>query len=145
MSVSSASYSPYINATTSGSPNQPGLYEYLAELVSKRVATMKYIRRAHEGNTHWFNTILLSKESLTDMYPNSKMARRLVYFIFGENCKLIFICRSYNFYALGLSLGAILDITNPIDYIKSLSQLMSEFERHSNDDSKQKMVGKKKQ
>lgn len=48
--------------------------------------------------------------------------------------------RTYNFYALGLSLGAILDITNPIDYIKALSQIMTEFERHTSDDSKQKMV-----
>jgi hypothetical protein len=48
--------------------------------------------------------------------------------------------RTNNFYALGLSLGAILDITNPVDYIKALSQIMSEFERHTSDDSKQKMV-----
>ncbi|CEI94488.1 hypothetical protein RMCBS344292_08698 [Rhizopus microsporus] len=56
------------------------------------------------------------------MYPNSKMAKR-----------------TYNFYALGLSLGTILDITNPLDYIKALNQIMLEFERHTNDDSKQKM------
>lgn len=48
--------------------------------------------------------------------------------------------RTYNFYALGLSLGTILDITNPLDYIKALSQIMTEFERHTSDDSKQKMV-----
>jgi hypothetical protein len=52
----------------------------------------------------------------------------------------VVISRTYNFYALGLSLGAILDITNPVDYIKALSQIMSEFERHTSDDSKQKMV-----
>lgn len=50
------------------------------------------------------------------------------------------VYRTYNFYALGLSLGAILDITNPVDYIKALSQIMTEFERHTSDDSKQKMV-----
>ncbi|RCI02988.1 hypothetical protein CU098_009082 [Rhizopus stolonifer] len=103
------------------SPNQPGLYEYLSELVSKRVATIKYIRKAHEGNTHWFNTILLATENLQTMYSNSKMVKR-----------------TYNFYALGLSLGAILDITNPLDYIKALNQIMNEFERHT-DESKQKM------
>lgn len=48
--------------------------------------------------------------------------------------------RTNHFYALGLSLGAILDITNPVDYIKALSQIMTEFERHTSDDSKQKMV-----
>lgn len=36
-------------------------------------------------------------------------------------------------------MGAILDITNPLDYIKALSQIMAEFERHT-DESKQKMV-----
>ncbi|PHZ10504.1 uncharacterized protein RHIMIDRAFT_239327 [Rhizopus microsporus ATCC 52813] len=114
-------YSP--NSQSISPSLQPGLYEYLSELVSKRVATIKYIRKAHEGNTHWFNTILLTKENLQSMYPNSKMAKR-----------------TYNFYALGLSLGAILDITNPLDYIKALNQIMLEFERHTNDDSKQKMV-----
>ncbi|CEI99106.1 hypothetical protein G6F70_008545 [Rhizopus microsporus] len=113
-------YSP--NSQSISPSLQPGLYEYLSELVSKRVATIKYIRKAHEGNTHWFNTILLTKENLQSMYPNSKMAKR-----------------TYNFYALGLSLGAILDITNPLDYIKALNQIMLEFERHTNDDSKQKM------
>ncbi|RCH88998.1 hypothetical protein CU097_010215 [Rhizopus azygosporus] len=113
-------YSP--NSQSISPSLQPGLYEYLSELVSKRVATIKYIRKAHEGNTHWFNTILLTKENLQSMYPNSKMAKR-----------------TYNFYALGLSLGTILDITNPLDYIKALNQIMLEFERHTNDDSKQKM------
>lgn len=89
--------------------------------MSKRVATIKYIRKAHEGNTHWFNTILLATENLQTMYSNSKMVKR-----------------TYNFYALGLSLGAILDITNPLDYIKALNQIMNEFERHT-DESKQKM------
>ncbi|CAO0796183.1 unnamed protein product [Mucor circinelloides] len=120
MATSSPLYPPSVNNTN----NQlhPGLYEYLAELVSKRVATIKYIRKAHEGNTHWFNTILLTRDNLTSMYPNSKMTKR-----------------TNHFYALGLSLGAILDITNPVDYIKALSQIMTEFERHTSDDSKQKM------
>lgn len=64
------------NAGNTNTQTHPGLYEYLGELVSKRVATIKYIRKAHEGNTHWFNTILLTKENLVGMYPNSKMVRR---------------------------------------------------------------------
>ncbi|KAL9544894.1 hypothetical protein MBANPS3_007398 [Mucor bainieri] len=119
-----ATSSPLYPPSTNNANNQlhPGLYEYLAELVSKRVATIKYIRKAHEGTTHWFNTILLTRDNLTSMYPNSKMIKR-----------------TNHFYALGLSLGAILDITNPVDYIKALSQIMTEFERHTSDDSKQKM------
>jgi hypothetical protein len=74
MSMQSPLYPP--NTGNTNNQLHPGLYEYLAELVSKRVATIKYIRKAHEGNTHWFNTILLTKENLTVMYPNSKMVRR---------------------------------------------------------------------
>lgn len=77
MATSSPLYPPTVINTNS--QLHPGLYEYLAELVSKRVATIKYIRKAHEGNTHWFNTILLTKENLTSMYPNSKMIKRLKY------------------------------------------------------------------
>lgn len=77
MATSSPLYPPTV--TNTNSQLHPGLYEYLAELVSKRVATIKYIRKAHEGNTHWFNTILLTKENLTSMYPNSKMIKRLEY------------------------------------------------------------------
>ncbi|RCI04497.1 hypothetical protein CU098_008823 [Rhizopus stolonifer] len=119
MSINSPLYPPS-SATATQQP--PGLYEYLAELVSKRVATLNYIRKTHEGTTHWFNTILLTKENLVNMYPNSKMAKR-----------------TYNFYALGLSLGAILDITNPVDYIKALNQIMNEFERHTNEEPNKKM------
>lgn len=74
MSMASPLY-PHNTGNTS-SPIHPGLYEYLAELVSKRVATIKYIRKAHEGNTHWFNTILLTRDNLKGMYPNFKMSKR---------------------------------------------------------------------
>ncbi|KAG0165136.1 hypothetical protein DFQ30_008915 [Apophysomyces sp. BC1015] len=89
---------------------QPSIYEYLTELVSKRVATITYLRQTHEGNTHWFNTILLTREDLIAMYPNVKMVR-----------------------------STILDITNPWDYTKALCQLLTEFELHTIDHSKQKM------
>jgi hypothetical protein len=74
MSMTSPLYPP--SAGPVNSQAHPGLYEYLKELVSKRVLTLKYIRKAHEGNTHWFNTILLTKENLISLYPNSKMVKR---------------------------------------------------------------------
>lgn len=122
---------------------QPSIHEYLNELVSKRVATLKYLRKAHEGNTHWFNTILLSKNDLANLYPNSRMQRRQDHRI--EQTKqgrriLIHRCRTCNFYTLGISLGALLDITNAPDYVKALTQLLSEFEYYTNDSSRQKMV-----
>lgn len=56
--------------------SQLSLYEQLVELVSKRVATIQYIKKAHEGNTHWLNTVLLTKENLELIYSNSKMVKR---------------------------------------------------------------------
>ena len=41
---------------------------------------------------------------------------------------------------LGVSLGTILDITNTADYLKALGQLVNEYDYHTNDHSKQKMV-----
>ncbi|OAD66277.1 hypothetical protein PHYBLDRAFT_175332 [Phycomyces blakesleeanus NRRL 1555(-)] len=117
MSVSSPPYQQQNNT------HQTSSYEYLSELVSKRSATIKYLCRAHEGNTHWFNTILLTQQDLGAMYPNHKMMRR-----------------TSNFYTLGVSLGTILDITHPLDYLKALTQLLSEFDFYTNDHSKQKMA-----
>ncbi|KAF7726771.1 hypothetical protein EC973_008459 [Apophysomyces ossiformis] len=110
------------NASTQPSQQQPTIYEYLTELVSKRIATITYLRQTHEGNTHWFNTILLTKDDLNLMYSNVKMLRR-----------------TCHFYTLGVSLSALLDITNPWDYTKALYQLLTEFELHTMDHSKQKM------
>ncbi|CAO3657963.1 unnamed protein product [Umbelopsis vinacea] len=78
--------------TSSGINSQTNLYEFLSELVYKRIATINYLRRTHEGTTHWFNTVLLSREDLTSMYQNSKM-----------------IGRTLKFFTLGVSLGPILD------------------------------------
>ncbi|KAI8065911.1 hypothetical protein BC940DRAFT_275514 [Gongronella butleri] len=98
------------------------LADILVELVTKRVSTIQYLSRTHQGNTHWFNTILLAKDDLRDMYPNAKMMKR-----------------SCHFYTLGLSLGHVLDIHTPIDFVKALAQLLSEFDAHTNDTSRQKM------
>ncbi|SAM05469.1 hypothetical protein [Absidia glauca] len=98
------------------------LLEYINELVSKRVSTIQYLSRTHQGSTHWFNTILLTRDDLDDMYSNTKMMKR-----------------SCNFYTLGVSLGNLLHIINPIDFVKALAQLLTEFEHHTNDTSRQKM------
>ncbi|RHZ76654.1 hypothetical protein Glove_194g22 [Diversispora epigaea] len=97
-------------------------YDYLYELVQKRITTFTYLKRAHEGKIHWFNTVCLSKEDLGMVFENSKMKKR-----------------SGNFFILGTSLAPILDITNPQDYVKALSVMLQEFEYHTNEHSKQKM------
>jgi len=47
--------------------------------------------------------------------------------------------RTFNFYILGFSLAPMLDIPNLSDYIKAMSQLLNEFEFHTNEHSKPKM------
>ncbi|CAG8445465.1 5687_t:CDS:2 [Dentiscutata erythropus] len=97
-------------------------YDFLYELVQKRITTFSYLKRVHEGRIHWFNTVCLSKEDLGSMYENSRMKKR-----------------TGNFFILGCSLASILDISNPQDYVKALNVMLQEFEYHTNDHSKQKM------
>ncbi|CAG8509090.1 7410_t:CDS:2 [Acaulospora morrowiae] len=97
-------------------------YDFLYELVQKRVSTFTYLKKVHEGKIHWFNTVCLNKEDLGMVYENSRMKKR-----------------TGNFFILGASLAPILDINNPQDYVKALNVMLQEFEYHTNEHSKQKM------
>ncbi|RGB37126.1 hypothetical protein C1646_622285 [Rhizophagus diaphanus] len=99
-----------------------GAYDFLYELVQKRITTFTYLKQAHEGRIHWFNTVCLSKEDLGMVYENVRMKKR-----------------TGNFFILGASLAPILDITNPQDYVKALNVMLQEFEYHTNEHAKQKM------
>jgi hypothetical protein len=46
--------------------------------VNKRISTFAYLKRAHEGKLHWFNTILLGRDELDAVFDNAKMSRRYV-------------------------------------------------------------------
>ncbi|CAG8628876.1 9942_t:CDS:2 [Cetraspora pellucida] len=138
--VANASLTPNTTATTilpsahfpTPSPRSPSnssdhigttsSYDFLYELVQKRITTFSYLKRVHEGRIHWFNTVCLSKEDLGLMYENVRMKKR-----------------TGNFFILGCSLASILDISNPQDYVKALNVMLQEFEYHTNDHSKQKM------
>ena len=48
--------------------------------------------------------------------------------------------RSAQWFCLGLSLAPLLKIEHPVDYIKSLSLLVEEYEYESSDFATQKMV-----
>ncbi|CAI2174932.1 3225_t:CDS:2 [Funneliformis geosporum] len=47
-------YSSSNNTATAGS------YDFLYELVQKRITTFTYLKQAHEGRIHWFNTVCLT-------------------------------------------------------------------------------------
>ncbi|CAG8617096.1 7806_t:CDS:10 [Ambispora leptoticha] len=121
-----SSVSASTTATTAVDPaggiNPHSSYENFTELVNKRILTFQYLKRAHEGRVHWFNTVCLSKEDLVLWYQNDRMKRR-----------------TGNFFILGASLAPILDITNPPDYVRALTVMLQEFEYHTNENSRQKM------
>lgn len=50
--------------------------ENLRYMLQKRIATFSYLKRAHEGKVHWFNTILLQREELDTVFSQAKMAKR---------------------------------------------------------------------
>ncbi|KAF8477367.1 hypothetical protein BDZ91DRAFT_642702, partial [Kalaharituber pfeilii] len=97
------------------SPN--ALYETVFEIATKRMATLDYLRRAHEGRVYWFNTVLFTKNDLNrGLYHDSKKLAK----------------RATNYFVLGTSIPNILDlgVTSPMDYLKAFHQLFLEYETY---------------
>ena len=115
-------------------PASPSLetitYQHIQETSSKRISTLDYLRKAyeaqppliwvlisssHEGRVYWFNTLLFNKPDLQRMpyFDSRKLARRAT-----------------NYLLLGLSLPTVLDLngSNPLEFLKTLNALLSEFE-----------------
>ena len=83
------------------------------------MATIDYLRKAHEGNIYYFSTLHYSPavvHSLPSMHP-AKLGRR-----------------ANNYLVLGNSLPALLDLNSstPLEYLKALSALLHEFETYQN-------------
>ncbi|CAG8632932.1 4330_t:CDS:2, partial [Scutellospora calospora] len=106
------------NSSTADHNGTTSSYDFLYELVQKRITTFSYLKRVHEGRIHWFNTAL---------YGNSILTEYVYFYSTG------------NFFILGCSLASILDISNPQDYVKALNVMLQEFEYHTNEHSRQKM------
>ncbi|KAL0476111.1 hypothetical protein QR685DRAFT_69401 [Neurospora intermedia] len=87
----------------------------IQETANKRISTLDYLRKAHEGRIYWFNTILFDKPDLQKMsyFNSTKLGRRAT-----------------NYLLLGLSLPTVLDLVcnNPTDFLRSLNYLLAEFE-----------------
>ncbi|KIW95228.1 uncharacterized protein Z519_03812 [Cladophialophora bantiana CBS 173.52] len=103
-------------------------YALIQELTHKRIGTLEYLRKAHEGRTFWFNTVQFHEADITKLpsYTSNRLSRRAV-----------------NFMLLGMSLPTILDFHPPQpqtqtnaanstavaqDYLKNLNTLFTEFE-----------------
>ncbi|KAI9776458.1 MAG: hypothetical protein M1839_009569 [Geoglossum umbratile] len=91
------------------------VYQHIHEMASKRISTLDYLRKAHEGRVYWFNTLLFTKQDLAKIsyFEPKKLSRRAT-----------------NYLLLGLSIPTILEINsqNPFEYLRALNALLSEFE-----------------
>ncbi|PFH59232.1 hypothetical protein XA68_12631 [Ophiocordyceps unilateralis] len=91
------------------------IHQQIAELATKRISTLDYLRKAHEGRVYWFNTYLFDRPDLARMpyFDPRKLARRAT-----------------NFLLLGLSVPTINDLysSSAIEFLRCLNALLSEFD-----------------
>ncbi|KAK0727068.1 hypothetical protein B0T26DRAFT_636847 [Lasiosphaeria miniovina] len=100
-------------------PGQPteltAAHHQIQETANKRISTLDYLRKAHEGRVYWFNTLLFDKPDLARMpyFDSRKLARRAT-----------------NYLLLGISLPTVIDLNSntPLEFLRSLNTLLSEFE-----------------
>ncbi|KAJ7460943.1 hypothetical protein B0H11DRAFT_2160404 [Mycena galericulata] len=117
----------YSDTTTLNNPQgQPGpqgtSVEYLRDLVQKRIITLTYVRNIHEGRSHWFHTIMISRAELDRVFNNVEMKKR-----------------TFRFAILGMSLSTLLDISQPQDLLKGLISTLQEYEQSREDSDKPKI------
>ncbi|KAK8877473.1 WD domain-containing protein [Apiospora arundinis] len=91
------------------------IYQHIQEIANKRISTLDYLRKAHEGRVYWFNTLLFDKPDLARMpyFDSRKLARRAT-----------------NYLLLGLSLPTVIDLNSstPLEFLRSLNTLLTEFD-----------------
>ncbi|KAI9686538.1 MAG: hypothetical protein M1822_003549 [Bathelium mastoideum] len=106
-----------MSSTSSSSQNPNTVYQHIHDMATKRISTLDYLRKAHEGRIYWFNTLHFTKADLS----------RLSYF---ESRKLA--RRATNYLLLGYSIPTILDLNSqtPIEYLRALNALLTEFESY---------------
>ncbi|KAI1327198.1 hypothetical protein F5Y16DRAFT_410418 [Xylariaceae sp. FL0255] len=95
----------------------PTLYNSMQDLVNKRISTLDYLRKAHEGRVYWLNTLLFDKPDFARMpyFDNRKLARRAT-----------------NYLLLGLSIPIVIDLNSatPLEFLRSLNTLLTEFDSY---------------
>ncbi|KAI0637434.1 hypothetical protein C8Q77DRAFT_1050010 [Trametes polyzona] len=96
--------------------------EMLRELVKKRIITLTYLRNMHEGKSHWFHTILITRAELDRAFTNAAMKQR-----------------TYRFAVLGMALANQFEVKEPQDYLRGLSNVLLEYELLKEDSDRPKM------
>lgn len=90
----------------------------LQDTSAKRIATLDYLRRTHEGTVHWLNTLHLSTSdlhTLPSFASAPKQARR-----------------AQNHLILGISLPTLLDpyASSAPDYLRALNDVLNDYETY---------------
>lgn len=108
---------PIPNIPIGTSPNPGAVYQQIHDVASKRISTLEYLRKTHEGHIYWFNSLLYTKADLLRLpfYEPKRLTRRAT-----------------NYLLLGLSLPTILDpnIVSLQEYLRVLNQLLIEFDSY---------------
>jgi hypothetical protein len=115
--ASNAGLAPAAPIPVPNGANPNIIFQHIHELASKRISTLDYLRKAHEGRIYWFNTLLFSKTDLTRLpsFTPRNQSRRATHYLL-----------------LGFSLPTILDLhaNSPAEYLKALNALLLEFEQY---------------
>ncbi|KAK1150345.1 hypothetical protein N8T08_000247 [Aspergillus melleus] len=99
---------------TFGPQSATAIYQHIHDMATKRISTLDYLRKAHEGRIYWFNTVHFSRTDIGRIpyFESRKLSRRAI-----------------NYLLLGLSLPPILDVSStPAEYLRALNALLVEFE-----------------
>lgn len=110
---------PTIQSVSLNGQNPSAVYQSILETTQKRMATIEYLKKVHEGDVYYLSTLHYppgSVSALPSMHPH-KLGRR-----------------STSYFLLGYSLPALLELNSgsPMEYLKALISLLHEFETYQN-------------
>ncbi|KAJ1655110.1 hypothetical protein IWQ61_005077 [Dispira simplex] len=110
--------------SSAGLPSLSGetSWDTIREIVHKRIVTFIHLRRVvSSADALFFNVVKIPPEEMTAFYNCTRMRQR-----------------TQQYLILGLSLGPILDINNPHDFLKALAILTNEYQDYVVEGEKQR-------
>ncbi|KAI0792825.1 hypothetical protein C8Q75DRAFT_751599 [Abortiporus biennis] len=110
------------DSTAGGTPSlsqvQGTSIEILREVVRKRIITLTYLRNVHEGRSHWFHTIMITRADLDRAFSNAFPKIQT---------------RTLRYTSLGMSLAHSFDMKEPQDFLRGLQNSLGEYDRSKDD------------
>lgn len=100
------------NSTANASIGQGNSVEFFRDMVHKRIMTLTYIRSMHQGQSHWFHTIMVTRADLEREFNNTVMKKR-----------------THRFAVLSMSLANLLDINAPQDLLRGVLNTLAEYDQ----------------